>query len=187
MRQYVRWRLSIAGRQVATDESEPREHALADPDCAFCLGRGYRFRKNGDDVCACVQRAVFDCALQCYRSAREAGPWSQSGCVLEALPSGRCCWSRPWSDYCADFEMAGRHLDRLQQRIFRLHFVLGCDWRQCAAEIGVNRGRFFHQVYAIKRQIGRRFLRDGRGPLSYFNRHILDPNQVGGIHAITLH
>jgi hypothetical protein len=56
----------------------------------------------------------------------------------------------------ADFlAVADRVLDDLELKVFRVHFLLGADWRLCVRRLGVDKGRFFHAVYRIEKKIGR--------------------------------
>lgn len=65
------------------------------------------------------------------------------------------CWGRPEQEYCADFELVGRRaLSGLGYRIFRLHFLLGGDWKVCCRRLGMERGNFFRQVYLAELHVG---------------------------------
>jgi hypothetical protein len=67
-------------------------------------------------------------------------------------------WGRRNEEFCADFELlARRSLSDLDHRIFRLHFLLGADWRLCCGRISVDRGKFFHAVYRIERKLGKAY------------------------------
>jgi hypothetical protein len=71
---------------------------------------------------------------------------------------GGAPFGRPREEFCADFELlARRYLDAWHWRLFRLHFVRGLEWRECAARLGVDRGNFFHGVYRVEMALGRIF------------------------------
>jgi len=58
----------------------------------------------------------------------------------------------------ADFCLVGqRTLEDLENRIFRVHFLLGADWKLCCRQLHTDRGTFFHLVYNIEHRLGRVF------------------------------
>jgi hypothetical protein len=67
-------------------------------------------------------------------------------------------WGRKDEEYIADFCLiARRTLDDFEHRLFRIHFVLGADWKLCTRQLGMDRGNFFHAVYRIEQKLGRVF------------------------------
>jgi hypothetical protein len=79
--------------------------------------------------------------------------WGSSG-----GPKGYHSYSRKREEYCADFWLAGRRvLDDQDQAILRLHYVLGLDWHACCRELRIDRGTFWHRVYAMEELLGRTF------------------------------
>ena len=81
--------------------------------------------------------------------------------TLSISPGGRerrSCWGRKDEEYIADFTlMAKRHLDGLEHRVFRYHFLLGADWKLCCRKLKMDRGNFFHAVYRVMHKLGRAF------------------------------
>lgn len=60
--------------------------------------------------------------------------------------------------YIADFLlMARRLLDDQEYRIFRIHFLLGANWKLCTMKLKMDRGDFFHIVYKIEARLGKGF------------------------------
>ncbi len=56
----------------------------------------------------------------------------------------------------ADFlATAKRTLDEEEHRIFRLHYLLGANWRLCCERLSVEKGAFFHSIYRIEQKMGR--------------------------------
>ena len=70
----------------------------------------------------------------------------------------RQSYGRKTEEYMADFCLVSRrHLDDLEYRIFRFHFLLGADWKLCCRRLQMDRGTFFHAVYRIEQRLGRIF------------------------------
>ena len=67
-------------------------------------------------------------------------------------------WGRKDEEYIADFlGLVKRSLDEEEHRIFRMHYLLGANWRMCCERLGVDKGLFFHSVYRIEQKAGRVF------------------------------
>ena len=67
-------------------------------------------------------------------------------------------WGRKDEEYVADFCLVSRRaLTEEENKLFRLHFLLGADWRLCCRQLGIDRGIFFHSVYRIEQKLGRAF------------------------------
>jgi hypothetical protein len=109
--------------------------------------------------CHCVFRAVF---RACYNRFREC---AASGAQISAVRWGRAngrqglqIYSRLREEYVADFCLVSRRaLDDEEHRIFRLHFLLGADWKLCCRQLKMDRGEFFHWIYRIEQKLGRVF------------------------------
>lgn len=134
--------------------------ALAMHNCAQCHGSGLRLGKKGQTgPCNCVLRAIFracyDRFVRCVTQERHVSRVS-----LEPQP-GRCrpsTWGRKDEEFIADFQLiARRYLDESEHRLFRIHFLLGADWKLCARRLAMDRGNFFHAVYRIEQKLGRIF------------------------------
>jgi len=58
----------------------------------------------------------------------------------------------------ADFDLVSRRaLDEFEYKIFRWYFMLGADGNLCARRLKIDRGAFYHQVYAVMEKLGRIF------------------------------
>jgi len=67
-------------------------------------------------------------------------------------------WSRKEEEFVADFHLVSRRtLSKSDWEIFRFHFLLGADWKLCCRRLNIDRGLFFHRIYAIQHQLGRTF------------------------------
>ncbi len=67
-------------------------------------------------------------------------------------------YSRKNEEYIADFCLVSkRALGEEAYAVFRLHFLLGADWRVCCQRLKIDRGTFFHGVYRIEQLLGRTF------------------------------
>lgn len=70
----------------------------------------------------------------------------------------RAVWGRKDEEYVADFCLVSKRvLDEFEHKIFRLHFLLGADWRLCCRQLNLDRGLFFHSIYRIQQKLGRAF------------------------------
>jgi hypothetical protein len=133
---------------------------LAKPSCAYCKGAGIRKTPAGKEKpCYCSFRTIF---RACYNRFRECVVLAHrtSAVSLDFCRGGeyRAMYSRKGEEYMADFCLiARRTLDPWEHTIFRIHFLLGADWRLCCRQLKVERGEFFHLIYRIERRLGRVF------------------------------
>ena len=133
---------------------------LAFVQCTTCHGLGLRAGRSGQDApCNCVLRAIFRACFRRFRQCVEKEKYL-SKCTLN-FTGGRAhsfSWGRKDEEYMADFLlMARRLLDDQEYRIFRIHFLLGADWRLCTLKLKMDRGDFFHIVYKIEAKLGKAF------------------------------
>ena len=152
--------------QTVLDSPAASALAMADGRCVQCNGSGTRkLRKRaGAFTCRCVYRRVFRACLAKYRECRV----SQPGAVVLLLVGGQPSYARPEEDYLADFDLVaqralaayerGANEGDLPLRVFRLHHVQGCQWSEACRKLGIDRGTFFHTVYAVEEILGRAFL-----------------------------
>jgi hypothetical protein len=92
------------------------------------------------------------------------------------------------TEYRADFELiARRTLTAGEWQLFNLHLLRGRQWRECVALLGMERGVFFHRVYAIEEKLGMAFRETQPYSLfplaSYFDRHKVIAAPVFGAKA----
>jgi len=67
-------------------------------------------------------------------------------------------WGRKDEEYIADFQLvAKRALNETEYCMFKLHFLLGADWRLCCQKLNLDRGTFFHLLYRLEGKLGRVF------------------------------
>lgn len=136
--------------------------ALASNGCTLCHGVGLiATEKRGKlGPCACVLRAIF---RACYARFRECARKEKhiSQATLQFCESGkssRRTWGWRDAEYMADFCLiAKRELDATEHKVFRMHFLLGADWRLCCRQLQMDRGSFFHMIYRIQQKLGRVF------------------------------
>lgn len=133
---------------------------LAKICCSFCHGYGLRFARKGKQApCECVFRSIFRICYNRFRECAEKAPHT-STVTLEFCQGkeGYRTYSRKREEYMADFCLVSqRLLDPAENRIFRIHFLLGADWKLCCRQLGMDRGTFFHMVYRIEKRLGRAF------------------------------
>jgi predicted DNA-binding protein (UPF0251 family) len=77
---------------------------------------------------------------------------------FSGAPRGGRFYGRKYEEFIADFEAVSRRaLDGAEFDLLKLHFFEGLDWKVCCARLGVNKGNFFHTVYAVEERLGRAF------------------------------
>lgn len=125
--------------------------ALAANSCAYCHGLGQRTGRRGNKKpCLCVFRSVFRICFGRFRLCYEVEKHKTS-VTLEGN-----VWSRKNEEYIVDFlNVTRRALTDEDWKIFNYHFLLGADWRLCTRKLGMDRGRFFHELYRITERLGR--------------------------------
>jgi hypothetical protein len=66
-------------------------------------------------------------------------------------------YARANEDFKIDFVSVSKRFlpDPEEWALFRYHFVLGADWKLCTKKLGIDRGTFFHRVYALENKLGR--------------------------------
>ena len=134
--------------------------ALAFPRCSVCRGSGHAFSaKMRVRVCNCVLRSIFriywNKFLACMTQEKYLSRVSLEPHCGRSRPTS---WGRKDEEFIADFMLVSRRtLEAKEYRLFRLHFLMGADWRICARETGIGRGNFFHAVYRIEQKLGRVF------------------------------
>ncbi len=135
--------------------------AVAKQRCAHCMGEGLRLTSRGgsSNPCNCVLRGIFRACYQRFRSCVSKEKYI-SKVTLEHCSGkdGRRVWARKDEDYIADFCLVSkRALTPEEYKLFRIHFLLGADWRLCVRQLNMDRGTFFHSVYRIQQKLGRVF------------------------------
>jgi hypothetical protein len=133
---------------------------IAKATCVFCHGYGLRPALRGAPVpCACVFRAIFRICHARYREC-EAMAAHAGGISLERArgPSRYRIYARKREEYTADFGLvARRSLNLPEYELFRLHYLGDADWHICCRRLRLDRGTFFHCMYAITERLGRTF------------------------------
>jgi len=129
--------------------------------CTTCHGLGLRLtaKRSKEVPCNCVFRAIFRACFQRFRRSVEKEK-HLSKCTMQ-FTGGRersFSWGRKDEEYIADFLlMTRRLLDDAEYRIFKIHYLLGADWRLCTKKLNMDRGEFFHVIYKIEARLGREF------------------------------
>ena len=118
-------------------------------------------RGGKETPCNCVLRSIF---RACYARFRECVEKDKQipRVQLERGPGGaggrKYFWSRKEEEYIADFCLVSkRSLDAAEHQLFKLHFLMGADWRLCCGKLNLDKGNFFHTVYRIEQRLGRIF------------------------------
>ena len=133
---------------------------LAKLNCSYCHGYGMRPVLHGPETpCDCVFRAVFRACYRRFRECVELGThinavtWERCG-----GPAGYRTYSRKREEYMADFCLVSRRtLEDIEQQLFRVHYLLGADWKLCCRQLKMDKGTFFHHIYSIEGRLGRVF------------------------------
>lgn len=134
---------------------------MAKADCAHCAGIGMlTVHKTAQKPCQCVFRNIFRTVYKRFKSC------AQSSGMANAIDYERCStgkesrrsYGRKTEDFLADFILVTeRTLNPVEYKLFRIHFMLGGDWKLCCARLKMERGNFFHAVYRIESKLGRVF------------------------------
>ncbi len=133
---------------------------IAAHDCTCCHGLGLRGGRIGENQpCNCVLRSIF---RVCYRKFTQVALQEKRMSKVTLDGAGAQCrrtiWGRKDEEYMIDFlNIAKKTLDENDHRIFRLHYLLGADWRLCCANLGMDKGLLFHTLYRIEQKLGRVF------------------------------
>jgi len=133
---------------------------IANADCVTCGGLGLIHHCPDQDIpCDCVLRAVFRACYQgfveCVALRERTAAVSWEPC---RGPQGGRMFSRKREEYIVDFlNVAQRHLQSQEYRMFRYHFVLGADSNLCTRKLHMDRGTFFHALYRLEAKLGRVF------------------------------
>jgi hypothetical protein len=109
--------------------------------------------------CNCVFRAAFRACYARFRESAIAGqqPGSAEWEIIGG-PGGRRMYSRRHEEFMADFVLiARRTLSDLDYQVFRLHHLLGADWKLASRHLKIDRGNFWHAVYRIEQKLGRAY------------------------------
>lgn len=137
-------------------------------------------RRDKEVPCHCVMRSIFRACFKRFRQCVEKEK-HLSQCTFQ-FTGGRektMAWGRKNEEYIADFLlMVRRHLDENEYRIFRIHYLLGADWRLCCMKLKVDRGDFFHFIYKIEARLGRAFREEkpyGLYPLDEYFSGVVGP------------
>jgi hypothetical protein len=156
--------------------------ALADESCKYCCGCGWVGVYEAKRVCNCVYRRIARECLARYRCIRATGPWGWGS--IQRTRSGRLVRGFVESEFVAEVELCGRRvLTGTELRLFKLYDLgSGWGWQDCARELRMDRGNFFHAVYAVERKLGKAF--SSAGPFGLFpvRRYFgggVDESQIG--------
>ena len=149
---------------------------VADHTCSLCYGLGLRGgRIDAIQPCNCVLRAIFRRCFQRFEACCTKEKSLSRVTLDSASPRNRrMIWGRKDEEVMADFLLVSkRTLKPDEHRIFRLHFLLGGDFRVCCKHLKIDKGTFFHAVYRIEQKLGRVFRELKPYPLypldEYFN------------------
>ena len=134
--------------------------ALAAPHCSYCHGLGLKDgSEDRSEPCNCVLRNIFRACYDHFRLCVTQDRYVSTS-RLERAGGARphYTWGRKDEEYIADFgKVSHRALSETEYRIFKLHFLLGADWRLCCRQLNLDRGTFFHLIYRIESKLGRVF------------------------------
>lgn len=122
------------------------------------LGRPADGDEPENSPCGCVLRSIFRICyarfLACHEEFGDAAP------SIEKTRDGkrRSTYGRKSSEFIADFCLiARRTLKPDDYRVFQLRFLLGLPWKPCCEKLDLDRGNFYHAVYAVEKKLGNAF------------------------------
>jgi len=141
---------------------------LASAGCQQCHGLGQVWKQTRIAPCGCVYRAVFRICLAAARECEIRSHSTKTGSMWQWLrgylrPENQSrvagVFCRANEEYLADiYCVARRELSALEWRVFRRYWLGEGNWRECAGDLRLERGKFFHTVYAVERKLGRVFV-----------------------------
>lgn len=152
------------------DSRDGIARANASPACKHCTGTGEAtIYKHTNRICDCVYREITRKCIERYREIRASG--SAGRCVVnQGAIDGFSC-GLPNTEYVADVEICARRvLDAKQLAVFRDYCVGWAHWEDAARRAKLDRGLFFHCVYAIERLLGRELYASGMFPAGKYFR-----------------
>lgn len=162
--------LSPRGRVKAAEEKkEPLQPfdwtrsiclPLSMHNCVTCHGSGMRLgRKLRLQPCNCVLRSIFRlCFDKFLRNLTQERSVSRVSLEPHSGRSRPSTWGRKDEEYIADFTLVSKRvLSAEELKLWRMHFVLGAEWKLCCRALGIDRGNFFHAVYRVEQKLGRVF------------------------------
>ena len=133
---------------------------LAAPTCAFCFGRGLRSgRRSSASPCPCVLRQIFRVCYARFRHCHDKER-NLSAVSLTKVAGAKhgISYGRKDEEFIADFLiLAKRHLDPMELRVFKAHFLLDADWKLCCQKLNLEKGALFHYVYRVMQRLGQAF------------------------------
>lgn len=117
-----------------------------------------------DEPCRCVLRTIFRMSLrkmrECtFRYESYSSSWSNDGEIKTGTGKRGVYVSRKNENFIADFCLIAKRTltNATDYRIFKTHFLLGSEWRDCCRVLRIDRGTFFSRVYVIEAKLGRAF------------------------------
>ncbi len=133
--------------------------------CKACRGNGGSptYRGAQLSMCDCVARQIFRACLAKYRDLEHFSRETMVGWTgLQKQARSRaeaCRYVRIAEDYRADFYLISkRYLNQREWALFQMYMLEGRTWRECAAQVQMDRGSLFHSIYRMERTLGRIFL-----------------------------
>jgi hypothetical protein len=155
---------------------------LADESCSYCFGSGCVGIYEAKRVCNCVYRRIARECLARYRRIRATGPWGWGG--IQRTRSGRLVRGFIDSEFVVEIELCARRvLTGTELRLFEMYELgAGWEWQECARVLRMDRGNFFHAVYAVERKLGKAFSSAGPWGLFPMRRYFgggVDEAQIG--------
>jgi hypothetical protein len=129
---------------------------LAHSTCAYCAGTGL----NNGETCICILREVTRAVVRRVHELENRSlirPRALDGAsfAFSRQPSGSCA-----AEFIADVSLVARRVLRkpADWQLFQNHCLWRAPWRECSAPLGLNRGAFYHRLYAIEARLGEAFI-----------------------------
>ncbi len=145
-RETIRLEEAVRARAIAT----------ANAHCLQCSGTGIRLAKYREVACGCVHRHAFYSCVAKYRRIRFCQGYPDAPRIrLEHSGHGDPQYAFPHSEFLADFDIAARKcLAKEDLLILEHHFIQRGEWKRGLALTKLNRGDYYHRVYAVAERMG---------------------------------
>lgn len=128
---------------------------MAAEQCSWCRGNGIT---RGGAICNCCYRKVYREVVMRWSFLNSI---MRSPRIRMGNTFGNIYPSRPIENFLADVENTARHaLPAPLFRVFSMHMLDGCDWRECCVFMGIDPGQktratFFQSVYRMEAALGK--------------------------------
>ena len=165
---------------LQASDNHPVTIVASSEKCKKCNGTGNKTIYNTRSVvCGCVYRSCFQKCIARYRNNNRYAE-NLCWCSLERSTAGTLLYGYKNIEFGADMDLiAKRTLTPMQYFIFTRYHAWGLVWSSVCSAVGMDRGNFFHAVYAIESILGQALMETNMfPPQKYFSKQYVELAQV---------